>query len=272
MKRVWGHVLAGFTLLGGGGAAFGGCVHNDSTLFVQDVLAPQEVTTGACVFTNSPTQTVISTGVLDVDFRYQYDPVYLVGNQMVQEANNQQLITETSTITIQGAVVRITNSAGTELKTFTRLAAGTVYPASGNIPGYAPIGVTTIDRDTLFNEPTISSLLLAPNAQARAATVRLVTYVRFFGKTLGGRYVESEEFAFPVDVCKGCLITFSPADINPRFKPPNCAQNPGAQGGSTSQQSLPCVVGQDLPIDCIQCQAVEDCRGYQGVAIDAGTD
>jgi hypothetical protein len=99
-----------------------------------------------------------------------------------------------------------------------------------------------------------------------------VTYLRFFGNTLGGRYIESDEFEYPVDVCKGCLISFSPQDIRPGFPVPNCLGN-AAAGSSTAQQTLPCVVGQDLSIDCIQCQAIPDCQGaVQGMTLDAGTD
>jgi hypothetical protein len=267
MKRVWGHVLTGVALLAGGGSAFAACVHNDSSIFVQDVLAPQEVANGqGCTFTNAPTQTVISSGRLDIDFTYQYNATYLLGNQLVSEANSQQLITETSTVTIQGAVVRITDSQGNQLTTFTRLAAGTIYPAVGGVPGYAPITVTTIDSATAAG-------LCAPNPLGQCAAssqsaqilnagglVRLVTYARFFGNTLGGKYIESDEFEFPVDVCKGCLIAFTPQDIKPGFPSPNCLGN-AALGSSTAQQSLPCWPGQDLMIDCLQCQSVPACQG-----------
>ncbi len=270
MKRLWGHVLVGLSLLSGGGVAFVACVHNDSSIFVQDVLAPQQVANGQlCTFTTATNQPVLSTGVLDLDFRYQYDPFYLVGNQLVQEANSSQLMTETSTVTLQGAIVRITDSSGNELNKFTRLAAGTIYPAVGGVPSYAAITVTTIDSATILGDSEIQAKVIGQ--PARSGSVRLVTYVRFFGNTLGGRYVESDEFEFPVDVCKGCLISFTPADISPLYPAPNCAQNPTSTGGSSSQQSLPCIVGQDLQIDCIQCQDVADCRGYQGIPIaDAG--
>jgi hypothetical protein len=269
MKRLWGHVLVGLSAVSGGSVAFVACVHNDSTIFVQDVLMPQQVANGqSCLFTASTTQPVLSRGTLDLDFRYQYDPSYLLGNQMTAEANSAQLVTETSTVTIQGAVVRITDSGGKQLNTFTRLAAGTIYPAVSGVPGYASISVTTIDNATILADSEIVANVI--NAPPRAATVRLVTYVRFFGNTLGGKYVESDEFEFPVDICRGCLISFTPADINPLYAVPNCAQNPTSAGGSSAQQSLPCVVGQDLEIDCIQCQDVADCRGSQGVMLDAG--
>jgi hypothetical protein len=278
MKRVWGHVLTGLALLAGGGVAFAACVHNDSSIFVQDVLAPQVVANGqGCTFTNAPTQNVISSGTLDIDFRYEYSPTYLIGNQLVTEANSQQLMTETSTVTIQGAVVRVTDAQGNQLTTFTRLSAGTIYPAVGGVPGYAPITVTTIDTGTAAGlcgglNATTQCTGTSQSAQILNAggSIRLITYARFFGNTLGGKYIESDEFEFPVDVCKGCLISFTPEDINPAYPVPNCLGN-GSLGTSSAQQSLPCEVGQDLPIDCLQCQAVYDCHGaWHSSVVDAG--
>jgi len=257
MKRVWGHVLAGAALLAGACAVVAACVHNDSSIFIQDVLAPQEVSNNTpCVFSASTTQPVLSSGVLDVDFKYSYEAEYLVGNQLVAVANSDQLRPETSTVTLQGAVVRITDAMGTQLKTFTRLAAATVYPAVGSVPGYAAIGVTILDSDTVLGNPTIQNLVLSK--PALNASVRLVTYVRFFGRTTGGKDIESNEFEFPIDVCKGCLISFSPQDINACADVPNCIGQ--SSGGSMSQQPIPCNPGQDLPIDCVQCQNVPDCR------------
>src|SRR5579883_380488 len=132
------HALGGVAVLVASGFAAAACQHDNSTIFVQDVLAPQELTTGmACDYTNQTSQATISSGVLDIDFVQEYNPVYLVGNQMVPEVNSQQLQTETSTVNIQGAVVRITDSSGNQLTTFTRLAAATIYPSTGGVPSYA---------------------------------------------------------------------------------------------------------------------------------------
>jgi hypothetical protein len=260
MKRVWGHVLAGVSVLAGGGAAVFACVHNDSSIFIQNVLAPQQVSSGAsCVYTSATTQPYISSGFLDLAFKYDYDAEYLVGNQLVAEANSSQLMTETSTVTIQGAVIRITDSAGNAIgtKTFTRLTSGTIYPANGGVPSYTSIGLTSvIDTNTGMAVAAANSALLAMGGR-----VRVVTYTRFFGNTLGGRYVESDEFEFPVDICQGCLIAFTNQDINPCFPSPNCLGNASA-GTTTSQNTLPCDPGQDNVIDCIQCQSNPACRGY----------
>lgn len=269
MKRVWGHLLTGVSFLACGVAAVGACKSDDSTLFVQGVLAAQPVSAGAeCSFTSDPTQPFISSGILDIAFRSEYDPTYLIGNQSVPEVNSQQLATETNIITVQGAIVRITDAAGNQLNTFSRLAATTVYPSSGSVPGYAPITVTTIDSTTINSN---ASLQANVNAQG---TTRLVTYVQFFGQTTGGNSIKSDEFEFPVDVCNGCLVGFSATSDNtsPAYLQPNCIL--AASATSTSSLPTPCVPGQDFAIDCSQCQEVPACRGaYATQSVpDAGAD
>lgn len=260
MKRVWGHLLVGLSLLAGATAAVPACVHNDSSLFVQDVLAPQLVTGGAqCIYTNDPTQPFISSGVIDVALTNQYYAHFLLGNQMVPESNSQQLQTETSTIHVEGAVVRITDAAGNQLNTFTRLSSSTVYPASGSTPGYAPIGLTILDSNT------VDSL---KGQTAGGSTVRVVTYVTFFGHTLGGKYVESGEFDFPIDICNACLIAFSAQDINPLYSLPNCLGNGSAQ----TNLPTPCAPGQDAYVDCATCLTNPACnpKATPVVIVDAG--
>ncbi len=271
MKRVWGHLLTGVSFLACGAAAVGACKSDDSTLFVQDVLAAQPVSAGAeCSFTSSPTQPVISSGLLDIAFRTEYDPTYLIGNQSVPEVNSQQLATETNIITVQGAIVRITDAAGNQLSTFSRLAAATVYPSSGSVPGYAPITVTTIDSTTIDSNASLQANVMA------GGTTRLVTYVQFFGVTTGGNSVKSDTFEFPVDVCYGCLIGFSSSSDNtsPAYLQPNCILASGSGSSSTSSLPTPCVPGQDFAIDCSACQQIPACRGaYATQAVpDAGAD
>jgi hypothetical protein len=263
MKRVWGHLLAGVTLLGGGIVAMPGCKHDDSTLFVQDVLLAAPVTAGAeCMFTSDPTQPFISSGILDVALRDDYEPTYLIGNQSVPEVNSQQLQTETNIIQVEGAIVRITDSSGKQLNTFTTLAAATVYPSSGSVPGYAPISVTVVDSAT-------SGALNVPVG----AVTPIVTYVTFFGKTTGGNSIQSGEFEFPVNVCNTCLIGFSATADNPlsSLPQPNCLLA-GASSSSTALPS-PCVPGQDFTVDCSECQDILACHGNAaGFVADAGAD
>jgi hypothetical protein len=270
MKRVWGHVLAGITLLGVGSAAVFACVHNNSSIFIQNVLAPQQVSPGqGCLYTNSTTQPFIWVGTFDIDLSQtgSYSPTYLVGNQLVSEANSSQLMTETSTVNIQGAIVRLTDSQGHSVGTgtFTSLTSGTIYPANGGVPSYTAIMVPDV-----IDSNTVNAI---KSGTAMGGYVRVITYVKIFGNTLGGRYVESGEFEFPVNVCAGCLVNFTSQDNNPCFAQPNCLGNPGA-GSSSAQQTVPCAPGQDIPMDCAQCQYRPVCRGAYATmtlpAADAG--
>ncbi len=262
MKRVWGHVLSGVTLSAGLAVASGfvpACVHDDSSIFVSDVLAPQYVTAGmACAFTADPTQPSLGSGTLDASLRAEYSAMFLVGNQLVPRGDPNQPHTETSFVTLQGAVVRIVDSNGNQLNTFTNRAAGTVPPSSGTTPGYLAVGATIIDSAT------------AMNLGLNGAVDPVVSYVRFFGQTLGGESVETNEFGFPVNVCRGCLVSFPRSEMDPSLPQPNCAL--GGAASSSSSTSVPCVPGQDLPIDCSACAEIPACNP-KGTAVpiaDAG--
>jgi hypothetical protein len=230
MERVWGHVLTGLTLVAGMGAAAGlvpACVHDNSTIFVSNVLASKFVTSGMqCIFTADPTQPVISEGTLDVGLTLTYTAEVLVGNQLVPRGDPNQPHTETSFVTIEGAVIRIVDSNGNQLNTYTQPVAATIPPSSGTNPGYAPMSITIVDSSTAKR--------LTP---AIGASVPIVSFIRVFGHTLGGESVESNEFGFPIEVCTGCLVEFG-----------GSCPMPGATMTSGSSTSLPCLIGQDLPV------------------------
>jgi hypothetical protein len=250
MKPFIRRAVVGLTLLGAGLVLSVGCTHDNSTIFVFDVLAPQLVSNGGpCMFTSETTQAFISSGFLDVALRDNYTPTFLVGNQMVPEVNSQQLMTETSTVQIQGAIVRITDSAGTQLANFTRLTSATIFPSTGGVPSFAPVTVLVLDSNTIASQNV-----------ALGATSRLVTFTKFFGQTLGGRNVETGEFEFPVDICSGCLISFSAANNSPACPQPNCVK--ALTGTMMMQQSVSCTPGQDSAIDCSVCVgSVAACSG-----------
>jgi hypothetical protein len=253
MKRVWGHMLAAATLLSGSAVVFSGCVHDDSTLFIRNVIAPPAggATSGACLYPADPTQPGLSSGVLDSALHSTYDAFFLVGNQMVPEVNQDQLQTETSIITLQGAVVRITDAQGGALRDYTTLTSQSISPSSGSTPGYSSVGLTIVDFDT------VTSATIEPDLRTHplgSASTRVVTYVKFFGVTLGGKSVESDEFVFPVDICYGCLLEYTNSSMGQAF--PNCA---GAASTSTTP-TTPCVLGQDEPVPCILvCDGIPEC-------------
>jgi hypothetical protein len=253
MNRVLGRCLAGLAVVTGALSLAAGCVHDDSSFFVQNVIFPTPQGAGTeCTYTANPSQTFLPRGTLDTAFRSEYDAAFLLANQLVTESNPNQVQTETSNINVQGAIVRVTDAAGNQLDSFTSLTSGTIYAAVGGTPGYAVSTATVISQ---------KAIQAAGNLGGGVKT--LVGYVKFFGHTLGGDYIESNEFEFPVDVCYGCLVQFSSADIDCQYLAPNCANAEIASANgmmaSTSANTEPCVFGQDTTIDCSQCLAYSVC-------------
>jgi hypothetical protein len=263
MKRWWGHILAGSLLLAAAAAISTACVKDDSTVFIFDVLQQQLVSAGSsCLFTSDPTQPYISAGRLDIGFRETYQATFLVGNQIVPQGNPTIPQTETSYVQFNGAVVSITDTEGNQLANYTEMVgAAALAPAQGTTPSFEPIGVTIVDQGTVDQ--------IAP-AVIAGATRTLITHTYFFGQTLGGENVQTGEFAFPVTVCYGCLVSFSPGDVDQDASViPNCENAVGSS--STTALPGPCYPGEDFSVDCSQCLALSICRPG-GSGLDAGTD
>jgi hypothetical protein len=260
MRRLSGRVLAGAAVVSAGGAIFA-CVHNDSSLFIRNVLQQPMQMQGMCApLAPSSMDTFISSGVLDVALRTQYDAAFLVGNQLVPQSNPQQLREETARVTVRGAVVRITDTDGNQLRTYTVTTSATIDPATtGGEPSFEPVFATILDTATVNASPDVQTLKM--NGLGGAGSARFLTFTRFFGATLGGTAVESDEFEFPIDVCYGCLIGFTNAGSGPT---PNC----GGMAPS-SAPVIPCIVGQDQGVPCYAC--LGESPACFGVAADAGT-
>lgn len=280
MKLALGHGLAGLALLAGGVATFVACQHDDSSLFVQNVIYPTPVGTGqACTYTADPSQTFLAHGRLDVGLAAQYSAVFLLGNQLVAESNSQQLQTETSTINVQSAIVQDSAADGTQLDYFTYDVGGAVYPSTGTVPGYAAMGPVVI-----LSEKAVNSVVAFVSAKPYP-TETLIANVKFTGHTLGGTYVESNVFQYAIDACFGCLVAFSPMEIAPSctnslgqivpLQEPNCFAFSATS--STGSTTFPCFLGQDTGVDCSACQGFPVCNGraytngYPCGIADAGT-
>jgi hypothetical protein len=163
----------------------------DGTLFVVDVLAPQAAPGG---YTDDPSQPSIASGTLDLALRQPYEPTYLLGSQFAAAG-------AADVTTVQGAKIRITDASGNQVNTFTALLTSgvTISPPPGSTVGYAPAMLRTLDPAMLDDDTALQTNV------ANGATTQLTTYVTFFGQAMDGTGVESAEFAFPVDVCRGCL-------------------------------------------------------------------
>lgn len=250
-RGTWQRIIHyGILAVGAVALTASACAENDGSVFVVQVMAPPTpAADGTCTYTNSPTSAFLGGGTLDVGLATSYSPVMLLGNQLVARGNAQESRVETNRVQIQGSVVRVTDAAGTELRSYTVPASGFIDVASGTTPGYGLASTTLVDPDTAASLRTA----LAGSASTRT----LISYVKFFGQTLGGTHVESGEYQFPIAVCYGCLVSFPPGSTDASQPTPNCKNAIGGSSGGTV--ATPCRLGQDQVSDCRLCQGISVC-------------
>lgn len=244
MDRFWMRTLVGCLSASAIGVLSSACAHNDSTLFIQEVMAPPATKQGgACTYLPSATAPFLSEGTFDIGIASTYSAVLQLGNQMVQRGpagpGSDPVHTETSRIVINGAEVSVADASGNQIGNFTSVATAFVDVGNAGTSGLGAVGITAIDAKTA------SSLcgLFSTGDVATVASTRhqLVLTIKAFGKTLGGTDVESQEFTYPVTVCKGCLVDRSQG----------CTAMAGATMIDTSK--TPCVTGNDTPLQCQLC-------------------
>ncbi len=252
MKRFWVQMVTGLAAIGGTVVLASACAHNDSSFFLRSVLAPpQSASSSGCLFTADPTQPEEPSGVLDVGVTSAYYAEFLAGNQITPQANQQQIMTETSRIIVQGAVVKILEEdTQAELADYTTYGTGSIDPANGTTPGYGPVGFMVVD-------PTTAATLLTKleGLGHPFGYVNILTYVTAFGTTLGGDHVESNTFEFQITACNGCLIQYTTSTPFPSCSGP----------APTSSGASLCYVGQDVPFDCHRCEGNPLCDCGQNV-------
>jgi hypothetical protein len=233
MNRFWGHTLSAAVVAATAGSATPGCAHNDASMFVHGVLGPPTPSAGTCTYNFDPTAPEMSNGSVDGEVTDNYTPEFLVGSTLIPQGNQATPDSETARIEIQGAIVQVvdpTNNATVEDATV--LASGIIEPASGSVPSYGGAALTIMDK------AAIAHFMPAVGAGSRIALV----YITFFGQTLGGQNLQSNQYQFPVDVCAGCLVTY-----------PTGSAAGYCKGPSTAAVFQACTPGQDQETDCTYC-------------------
>jgi hypothetical protein len=224
------------------------CADNEQSLFIRQV---QAGSSGQCAYTADPSGIALGQGVLDLMITSRYRAALLVGNQLVERGSPDQARAETSRVQMHEAEVRVELPDGTEIKSFTIPGNGFVDPSNGAQPGWGLFLTELIDWTTAKR---LRELLGAePPPDQRLSTIgRVVAVVKVYGKTLGGRELETGEFRFPIEVCYGCSVSFPPDRTlqGAGLPEPNCGDC-----GDTSSLSAPCVPGQDEAVDCCLCKS-----------------
>jgi hypothetical protein len=218
------------------GSAAPACAHDDATLFVHGVLFPPTPSGGVCTYTVDPTAEGISIGLVDGALRNNYTPYFLLGSTLIPQGNPSTPNSETSRIEIMGATVQVVDPKDNSTwENNTVLMSAIIEPASGSEPSYSSLSANIMDAKAVAHfTPSDFTTNLA------------LVYVTFFGKTLGGQSITSNQYQFPVDVCNGCLVVVPPG-----------AKSGYCQGNIPVADSYAaCELGQDQISDCQACYAV----------------
>ncbi len=233
-----------------------GCAHNDQSFFIDHVIAPPIRQPGiACVFDASRTSAALFSGAVDASLAKSYQAVLTVVNQLVPKARAEELRLETARIQVSGATVRVTQADGTLLDEYTNLTTGTIDPnlVSGAVEVVA-ISPRVMDafRGKVAPGPNADALRKLRLCDRNSSQI-ITSNIKVFGRTHGGQDVESNEFVFPISVCRGCLVDFTCApgvrarcDNLPIATEPRC-------------EAAPCYIGQEATMPCQLCGADDAC-------------
>jgi hypothetical protein len=222
-----------------------GCVDNNATLFIQQVIAPAPPD---CVYEPDPGGTFLGSGAIDVGLRTNYVAGLLVGNQYTPRGDKDNLRAETTRVRLQGAEIRLTDTEGNRyIPDFSVYGSGTVNPGSGEEAGFGAFVAELIPSSV--GETLLAELDGTPNTRTVIANVKV------FGETTGGQEIESAEFTFPITACWGCLVAFPADAVGPEVgtNAPVCNQN------VDKAAEAPCRLGQDARVDCRLCSGRDIC-------------
>jgi hypothetical protein len=241
MRRSFKSVFAvGVACLGA--TALPSCATNDSMMFVVGVYARRQ---GACAPVAEADAPILAKGTLDVLFAREYRAALLIGNQLTERGSREQLRTETSRVSLKGAEVQLETLQGDAIgEAFSSTATGFVDAASGTSPSLSIMYASLIPGS------------LVPGLPLQT----IVAKVRVFGDTLGGEEVESSELSFPIEICRGCLVSYPASAAEPAAAAAGTYQcrSDSADDEASGDADLPCVLGVDFQAPCTTCVGAYD--------------
>ncbi len=227
------------------------CVEYPQGIVVTKVVVPKASTGDDFCVVNAEDLSLVS-GIIDVAVANSYAASLVVKNQLTTAADPGRNRVETAAVYLLGASIRQTvdgenlnakaedGRGGNEYRT----------PGSGFVP---PATSSTISVD-LLDVAAVKELQrrLAAQNKGVAASLTVLTFARVQAQSLGGLSLESQEFQFPIQVCYGCLVNFTPGPGTVCEAPPKSAT------GTTSTGPKNCRAGQDTAIDCYDPRCTTD--------------
>ena len=247
LRRRWSppRALAALSLAGLA-ALSQACADNESTLFVQSVLAESD----DCTVTPDPGALMRLGGTMDVALASEYGVSLLVANHLVARGDENRLRTETSRVHLYASEVEVQDASGNVLSSFSVPIAGFADPSRGDSPGFGVAGTILIDAGTA--QAARGAL------QGTGGTQNLIARVVVLGRTLGGTEVETPPFDYPVTLCYGCLVAFPPEADDPASPGFDC------DAAAEVQTEGLCRPGQDEAVPCSLCRGNPACEPPTG--------
>ena len=236
--------------------AAGACVQETPAIFIVQNSALDR----SCEPTKTATGEVLGAGRMDLTVANTYRMHLLVENLM-SNSGSASLGGGAISGDYEGNRVTFTNAfvsiQGPPSGLAIALPERQAIPISGTLE---PSGSAVVSMDVIGS---VLGEQLAAAVDRRGMIVPLTVLVQFEGTTTSGTDVESNQFQFPIEVCRGCLLEFPLEAIDERFTAPNCLN---MTGGSVEDS---CLAGQDEGLDCRECRAILQARGASDSTIIA---
>jgi hypothetical protein len=252
------------------------CVEDPGGLFVLQNQALDDT----CVAQANRDGLYRSRGVLDIALASRYFMHPLIENQLTSSLDVKIASAsgggagdpadhriEANLIALAGAEVSF--QAPANITFGAQLSQGRLIPVSGSV---VPLGLATTGLEVVSPEVgrVIRESLEFKSGRGEfdyndGAIVPLLVGVRFTGTTAGGAEVGSNEFSFPLDICARCLLRYAPgtlyedtedAGLTCDFLQAPVIGEEEPQIAETGDDEVPCLLGQDEPVDCPLCRTL----------------
>jgi hypothetical protein len=177
------------------------CADNHPSVEIDGRAAPSDVTT--CLFAAGG-QFLLGPGLLDVGVKTSYEGHFYIRNN-ISDPSASDPNTVKSAKAWHGDAVKVRINPSDYVSRIQP------SPALANFSGelVMPVATNTVAPETA---DVVSMDLLAPGVGGQIAnlvgagqTLRIVLGITLEGETLDGQRIQTNEFFYPVDVCRGCL-------------------------------------------------------------------
>ena len=242
-----------------------GCAVEESSMLV----VGNELVAGSCELSPSLDGPFLTRGTLDLAIRNQYIMFPTIQNQLgtsdmvkITPAGGagggggagmgsglDDVLIEGNTIILEQAEVNFDLPNGVMIA---GLPSSIDIPTSGTVfpQGLVSTGLEIISPDI--------GRILEGQVNTRGAIFTLLVKIKFTGVTASGSEVISTELTYPLDICFGCLIGYTPGTLfTDDDNSLTCDPLAGEASAEIDNAEPPCLIGQDQVVDCRLCRVVQ---------------